>query len=149
MIDRHVGKQHGTGKKSETRNQSGHCSTSALITSGLVSRVQRVEGGHAPGVRDRLEHDPADRRVGDAEADDVADLVEVRLGVDRRDQQHGQAGVGAALQRLGLRRAQVTSPEREVGGLVEPVELQVDPHVQLGERRPRTWRRGRGGCRWC
>ena len=38
MIDRHVGKQHGTGKKSETWNQSGHWATSPWMISALVSR---------------------------------------------------------------------------------------------------------------
>ncbi|CAM4087904.1 hypothetical protein NORO109296_19575 [Nocardiopsis rhodophaea] len=38
-MDRQVGKQHGTGKKSPGLNQSGHCLLIISITSELVSRV--------------------------------------------------------------------------------------------------------------
>ncbi|CAM3554941.1 hypothetical protein NOGI109294_02255 [Nocardiopsis gilva] len=38
-MDRQVGKQHGTGKKSPGRNHSGHCLLTSSITSELVSRV--------------------------------------------------------------------------------------------------------------
>ena len=48
VIDRQVGKQHGTGKKSEMRNQSPHWATSALMTSGLVSRWRGSKLGMRP-----------------------------------------------------------------------------------------------------
>jgi hypothetical protein len=51
----------------------------------------------------------------------------------RRDQQRRQAGLGAPFQRLGLRGPQVPAPQRQVGRLLQAVELQVDPDTQLGE----------------
>jgi hypothetical protein len=39
VIDRQVGKQHGTGKKSSRRNHSGNCSATSAMTSEFVSRV--------------------------------------------------------------------------------------------------------------
>ena len=133
MIDRHVGKQHGTGKKSLGRNQSPHCATSPWMMSGFVSRSQGSKVVVTAGVGDRLEHDAAHRGVGDAVTNDGAELVEVHLSVDRGHQHHGKPSLGAALQRLGLRVAQVAAPEREVGGFLEAVELQVDLHAQFGE----------------
>ncbi|CFE45307.1 Uncharacterised protein [Mycobacterium tuberculosis] len=39
MIDRQLGKQHGTGKKSPGLNHSGSCAVMQAMMSELVSRV--------------------------------------------------------------------------------------------------------------
>ena len=96
------------------------------MISAFVSRCGRVELDVAPGVRDRLERDRADGRVRHAEADDVTDLVLVEALLDGGDEGDGQAELGAVVEGLLLRVAQVAPTDVEVRPLVEAVELHVD-----------------------
>ncbi len=102
MIDRHVGAQHGTGKKSVGRNQSGHWSTRPWMMSELVSRWRGSNVRWRPAWVTGWNTTPCTAGMVDAVADDGAELVGVDAGLDCGDQHHGQAGLGAPVQRLGL-----------------------------------------------
>ena len=65
-------------------------------------------------------------------ADHGADLVLVDVLLDGRDQGHGEAGLGAVVQRLLLDCPQVASPDRQVRFRLEAVELQVDVDPPAG-----------------
>jgi hypothetical protein len=93
---------------------------------GVGQPGQRVELDVPAGVGDRLERHRPHRRVGEAELDDVAELVLVEAALHGGDQGGGQARVGAVVQRLAFAGAQVAAADLAVGALVEPVELQVD-----------------------
>lgn len=122
---RQVGKQQGTGTKSETANQSGSCAAHSLITSAFVSRSSGSKTCGAR-VRDRLEGDARDGRVGDAETDDLAHLVLVDAF------SIAATSVTPTLAAAQLNRARVASPRagpcrgRHVRLELEAVELEVD-----------------------
>ncbi len=62
----------------------------------------------------------------DSEADDVAQLTVVQAAFDRGDEGDGQAVLGTCVQGGLLGRPQVPTSKRQMGGLGQPVELQVD-----------------------
>ena len=106
---------------------------------GVREALHRVELDVPAGVGDRLEDDALHRRVLQPEADDRADLVLVHAPLDRGDERDGDAEVGAPRERLLLVGPQVLATDREVGRLLEPVELEVecgraDPRDLLRER---------------
>ena len=86
------------------------------------------------GVRDRLEEDAVDRGMLDAEAHDRAELVLVDPALDRGGQRDADPGGGAVVERRLLDRLQAPAANREMGGIVEAVELEVDVNPERGER---------------
>jgi hypothetical protein len=85
-------------------------------------------------VRDRLEEDAADGGMLDAEPHDRAELALGDPALDRSGQRDADAGGGAAVKRRLLDRLQTPAADREVGGIVEAVELEVDMDPERGER---------------
>ena len=155
MIERQVGKQHGTGKKSFLTEPVRPLLGDQLDHVGVGQPGQRVELDVPAGVGDRLERHRPDRGVRDAELDDVAQLVLVQPAFDGGDQGDGEPGLGAVVQRLLLALAEVLAADLPVGALVEAVELQVDVDrlAAAGRCVPRARRRSAcrwpAGCRWC
>ena len=111
--------------------------------------VERIERRMPPGVRDRLEEDAVDGRMLDAEPHDRAELVLVDPALDRGGQRDADAGGGAAVERRLLDLLKPPAADREMGGIVEAVELEVDVDAERGERGREARRRARAGCRWC
>jgi hypothetical protein len=95
--------------------------------------LERIELDVSAGVRDWLEGDAVDRRITDAEAHDLAQLVLVHALLDSAYERHRQALVGTPRERALLVGAQVLAADREVRLELEAVELQVDVRLQPPE----------------
>ena len=82
---------------------------------------------------DRLDEHAGHCRVVDAEADDRSELVLVDATLDRGGQRDADAGLGAVVERPDLLGGQRAAANRELGLLLEAVELQVDVDPELGQ----------------
>ena len=127
-MERQVGKQHGTGKKSPFWNQPGRCSLISRMTSGLVSRfsgsnstcrpewvtgwnaTERTAGWSMPYSM------IAPSSCSFRPRSTAATRVTVR------------PCLGAVVQGPLLERTQVPAADLQVGALVEAVELEIDVH---------------------
>ena len=79
-----------------------------------------------PGMRHRLEGNRPHRRMSQPELDDVTQFVLVQAPLDRGHQGHGQASLGAVIQRPLLAFTQIRAADLPVRTFVESVELQID-----------------------
>src|ERR671915_78405 len=99
-MDRQVGKQQGTGTKSDTANQFGSWSARAWITSALVTRLAGSKVTWRPEWVTGWKATPLARRTANAEGTNPADLMFVEAPLDGRHQDDHQAGFGAVVERL-------------------------------------------------